>query len=210
MRFLSLVLAFGFAGCGDTPTENDNEPRVEPEPTPITHQCSETGDGNRPGDLISNAIFQNCLGERIELHSTCGEYPLKVLAISTVWCPACKSYLRALTYDHQISRGGWDYLILVAQDAGHSNDVSLDECMAYAEEIGADPAKVALDLGFATTWMGGLIDICPRNGSISLPFMSILDGWDHKYEYSKSCSGSAENGYTSWRDAFLGELYEDG
>ena len=211
MRFLSLALIFSLACCGGSPAEpTKDRPAITPDPAPIAHECTEFSDGNSPGDRIANATFQNCLGERVELHSTCGEYPLKVLAVSTVWCPACKSYLRSLTYDHQISRGGWDYLILVAQDASRSNDISLDECMAYAEELDADPAKVALDPGFGTVWMGGLIDICPNNGSISLPFMAILDGWDHKYEYSKACNGSAENGYTSWRAAFLGEIYEDG
>ena len=208
MRFLSLVLILGFAGCGDTPAENDNEPRVDPEPAPIAHECVEFGDGNRPGDKIANATFQNCLGERVEVQSTCGQYPLKVLAISTVWCPACKSTLRSLTYDHQISRGAWDYMILVAQDAQRDNDVSLDECMAYAEELDADPAKVVIDPGFRGSIGGGLIDNC-GGGSISLPFMAILDGRDHTYEYSRGCGGSAANGYTNWRDAFLGEIYEE-
>ena len=212
MRFLSLALIFSFACCGDPSLETpaQDQPAITTDPTPITHECLEFGDGNRPGDRIADASFTNCLGETVNLHDTCGQYPLKVLAVSTVWCPACKSYLRGLTYDHQISRGGWDYLILVAEDVSHSSDISLEECMAYAEELDADPAKMVLDPGFRQSWQGSLIDMCVSNGSLSLPFMAILDGWDNKYEYSKSCRGSAENGYTNWRDAFLGEIYEDG
>ena len=210
MRYLSLALILALASCGESqPEQAEPTPaQVEPEPAPITHECVEFGDGNRPGDKIGNAAFQNCLGERVELQSTCGDYPLKVIAVSTVWCPACKSYLRSLTYDHQISRAGWDYMVLVAQNAERENDVTLEQCMAYAEEIDADPAKVVIDPGFRMSLAGGLIDNC-GDGNISLPFMAILDGWDHTYEYSRGCGGSAANGYTNWRDAFLGEIYEE-
>ena len=210
MRYLSLALILALASCGEAqPEQAEPTPaQVEPEPAPITHECVEFGDGNRPGDKIGNAAFQNCLGERVELQSTCGDYPLKVIAVSTVWCPACKSYLRSLTYDHQISRAGWDYMIIVAQNAERENDVTLEQCMAYAEEIDADPAKVVIDPGFRMSLAGGLIDNC-GDGNISLPFMAILDGWDHTYEYSQGCGGSAANGYTTWRDAFLGEIYEE-
>ena len=210
MRYLSLALILALASCGEAqPEQVEPTPaQVEPEPAPITHECVEFGDGNRPGDKIANATFQNCLGERVELQSTCGDYPLKVLAVSTVWCPACKSYLRSLTYDHQISRAGWDYMIIVAQNADRENDVTLEQCMAYAEELDADPSKVVIDPGFRMSLAGGLIDNC-GNGNISLPFMAILDGWDHTYEYSRPCGGSAANGYTNWRDAFLGEIYEE-
>ncbi len=209
MRYLSLALVLALASCGEAQPEQVEPTPAQVEPAPIAHECVEFGDGNQPGDKIANATFQNCLGERVELQSTCGQYPLKALAVSTVWCPACKSTLRALTYDHQISRSGWDYMIIVAQDAERSNDVSLEECMAYAEELDADPSKVVIDPGFRGSIAGGLIDNC-GNGNISLPFMAILDGWDHTYEYSRGCGGSAANGYTNWRDAFLGEVHEGG
>ena len=90
MRYLSLALVLALSSCGESqPEQVEPTPaQVEPEPAPITHECVEFGDGNRPGDKIANAVFQNCLGERVELQTTCGEYPLKVVAVSTVWCGA--------------------------------------------------------------------------------------------------------------------------
>ena len=208
MKYITLFFILATTACGESQVQPVPEPASDAGLHKTVSQCLQAGEGNNPGDKLANAYFTNCLGETVWLHDTCGETPLKVLVVSTVWCPACKSNIRSLTYDHQISQGSWDYLILVAEDATHSPDVSLEECMDYAEELDADPAKVALDLGFIKSLRGGLINMCTRNGSLSLPFMSILDGDDNKYEYSNSCQGSAENGYTSWRDAFLGELNE--
>ena len=97
MRYLSLALVLALTSCGEQQPSQEEPLPAPVEPPPITHECVEFADGNRPGDKIANASFQNCLGQRVELQSTCGEYPLKVLAVSTVWCPACKSYLRIVT-----------------------------------------------------------------------------------------------------------------
>ena len=208
MKYISLFFILALAAFGESQVQPAPDPAPDTGSLKIANQCLEDGEGKNPGDRLANASFTNCLGETVWLHDTCGETPLKALIISTVWCPACKSTLRGLTYDYQISGGTWDYLIIVAEDASRSSDVSLEECLAYAEQVDADPAKMVLDPGFHQTWQGGLINLCTNNGSLSLPFMSILDGDDNKYEYSRSCQGSAENGYTNWRDAFLGELNE--
>jgi hypothetical protein len=80
--------------------------------------------------------------------------------------------------------------------------------MEYAEKIQADPARVLLDPNWRSSINGGLIDVCPNNGAISLPFMGILDSWDFTYEYSRPCGGSGED-RSNWRDSFIGELREE-
>ena len=179
-------------------------------PVEVQHGCIEGGTGDGIGDQLGNAAFINCLGEEVRLHDGCGENKLRVLAITTVWCPACKAYLRGITFDHAISGGEnaqWDYLIAVAQDASGSPDISPEECLAYAALVEADPAKMVIDPNFSITMGTQLIDVCPSNGSISLPHMAILDGWDMTYEYSRVCKERYPNGsYTNWREAFISEL----
>ena len=63
-------------------------------------------------------------------------------------------------------------MILVAQNAEREKNVTLEQCMAYAEEVDADPAKVVLDPGFRMSIGGGLIDNC-GDGNISLPFIAM-------------------------------------
>jgi len=205
------TLLVGLVACGEAPLEDAPDAGVmDAGPVEPQHDCEEWGTGNGIGDKLQNARFMNCYGEEVWLHDGCGETKLKVFAISTVWCPACKSYLRGLTFDHAISGGDdadWDYLIAVAQDATRSPDISAAECMAYAAELEADPAKMVLDPNFNITLGTQLIDVCSSNGSISLPHMAILDGWDMTYEYSGVCKERYPNGnYTNWREAFIGEL----
>ena len=206
VAFLVSLLA-----CGEAPVDGtlDAGP-VDAGPVEVQHGCIEGGTGDGIGDQLGNAGFINCLGEEVRLHDGCGENKLRVLAITTVWCPACKAYLRGITFDHAISGGEnaqWDYLIAVAQDVSGSPDISPEECLAYAELVEADPAKMVIDPDFSITMGTQLIDVCPSNGSISLPHMSILDGWDMKYEYSRACKERYPNGsYTNWREAFISEL----
>ncbi len=83
----------------------------------------------------------------------------------------------------------------------------MEECLDYASQLEADPAKMVLDPNFNITLGTELIDVCANNGSISLPHMAILDGWDMTYEYSRVCEERYPNGnYTSWREAFISEL----
>jgi hypothetical protein len=201
----------GILACGEAPPEGtlDAGP-ADAGPVEPDHGCEERGTGNGIGDQLHNATFINCLGEEVQLHDGCGENKLRVFAISTVWCPACKAYLRGITFDHAISGGDhaqWDYLIAVAQDGTGSPDISPEECLAYAELVEADPAKMVIDPNFNITLGTQLIDVCSDNGSISLPHMAILDGWDMTYEYSKVCTERYPNGsYTNWREAFISEL----
>jgi len=211
VHILALLGAFAIA-CGEPALTNlDAGPSQDAGSEAAEHACEERGTGSGVGDKLRNATFTNCLGDEVQLHDGCGERKLRVLAISTVWCPACKSYLRGLTFDHAISGGrdaSWDYLIIVAQDATRSPEISLLECMAYANELGADPDRVVLDPNFTITLGADLIDVC-GGGSISLPHMAILDGDDMAYEYSRVCKERYPNGaYQSWREAFLAELNE--
>jgi len=206
-----LLLAFAvLSACG---TEKANEERNNPpvtQPPPNEHSCEPLGTGTNVGDQIADETFINCYGDRVNIQSSCGEKKLTVLGIGAFWCGACKGYFRGLTYDFILSGGeeaDWDYYIIEGQDNARSPDISLEECMDYAAEIEADPARVLIDPNWNKTF-SGIINACPANGSYSLPFMAILDGDDFTYEYSRSCGGSSGD-RSNWRDAFLGELSED-
>ncbi|MCS5594491.1 MAG: hypothetical protein NZ730_08125 [Porticoccaceae bacterium] len=207
------TLIIGLFACGESPTGGGLDGGYAPPssgPVAPDTGCEEQGTGNGIGDKLGNATFVNRYGDEVSLHDGCGEKKLRALAITTVWCPACKSYLRGLTFDHAISGGEeskWDYIIIVAQDASGSPDISPEECIAYAEMVDADPKRMVLDPNFNITIGSQLIDVCSSNGSISLPHMAILDGYDMTYEYSRVCKERYPNGsYTSWRQAFLSEL----
>jgi hypothetical protein len=209
-NYLFLFAVSGIMACG--PEQTDDAPIENPaaeEPVP-SHSCDPIGTGNSPGDQIADASFVNCYGDRVSIQTSCGEKKLTVLAIGALWCGACKGYFRGLTYDFAISGGenaNWDYYIIEGQDNSRSPDISSEECMAYAAEIEADPARVLIDPNWNRTF-GGLINACPTNGSFSLPFMAILDNDDFTYEYSRSCGG-VEDDRTNWRESFLGELSEE-
>ena len=207
-KYLLSLFAVSILACGPDGTIEEPIPEEEVEEV-ITDECDPLGTGNRPGDKIGDATFINCLGERVSIHSSCGQGKLTVLAIGALWCGACESYFKSLTYDHAISEpGSWDYYIIEGQAEDRSPDISPEACMEYAEKIQADPARVLLDPNWRSSINGGLIDVCPNNGAISLPFMGILDSWDFTYEYSRPCGGSGED-RSNWRDSFIGELREE-
>ena len=207
-KYLSTFIAVSLLACGtdgsvDEPIQDQHLEEV------LSHECVTRGTGNSPGAKIGDATFLNCFGDTVSIHSSCGQGKLTVLAIGALWCGACEGYYKSLTYDHEISEpGSWDYYIIEGQAQDRSTNITPEACIEYAEKINADPARVLIDPNWRTSINGGLIDVCSSNGSISLPFMSILDSWDFTYEYSRSCGGSSDD-RSNWRESFIGELREE-
>tara|TARA_Y100001938_G_C8004168_1_gene386420 strand:- start:209 stop:841 length:633 start_codon:yes stop_codon:yes gene_type:complete len=207
-KYLSSFIVVSLLACGAEDNVEEPAQQQSIEDT-VAHECVAEGTGNLPGDKIADAVLVNCLGERVSIHSSCGKGKLTVVALGALWCGACEGYFKSLTYDHAISEpGSWDYYIIEGQALDRSTNITPEACVEYAEKINADPARVLIDPNWRTSINSGLIDVCSSNGSISLPFMSILDSWDFTYEYSRPCGGSSDD-RSNWRESFIGELREE-
>ena len=114
-KYLLSLFAVSILACG--PDGTIEEPIAEEEVEEvITDECDPLGTGNRPGDKIGDATFVNCLGERVSIHSSCGQGKLTVLAIGPLWCGDCERYFKSLTYHPAIAEpGSSDCYILEGQ-----------------------------------------------------------------------------------------------
>ena len=178
-KFYVAVL-IGILACGEVPLEGtlDAGP-ADAGPVEVDHGCEERGTGNGIGDQLRNATFINCLGEEVRLHD--GAAKINYRSLPSAQSGALPARLTSeaspsTTPSLAARHAQWDYLIAVAQDATGSPDISPEECLAYAELVEADPAKMVIDPNFSITMGTQLIDVCPMQRFHLSPTYGHL-GW---------------------------------
>lgn len=122
---------------------------------PAQETCVPEGTGTYIGHNIADYPLQNCLGDTVRLHDSCGEVEAVVLMSVATWCTACTYHLEVLqeqiggTITTESTRTVYpktDFRIILFEDA-YGNQPTVQTCMQYAQSHNIDPAMVLLDWG---------------------------------------------------------------
>lgn len=148
--------------------------------------CVAGGNGTLVHDNVADFTLQNCLGESVSLHATCGESKALWFIGTAGWCTACHELLGNIVTQHggSLTRArvdevtpGLDILVVLGENQFGDNP-SLAYCKAYAEGLGIDPAMVLVDHSVADVSIP-LVD--PEGYAI--PVNSFATLWTHINPY---------------------------
>jgi hypothetical protein len=132
------------------------QPAELPSGGPAQATCVAEGTGVYQNDNVSNLQLQNCYGETVSLHDTCGQTKAHWMIGTAGWCTACDQLIASLKQqfngaDGLMSRAsiaaaepGLDIWLILAENTA-SDEPTLQYCQAYAEQKGVDPAMVVVD-----------------------------------------------------------------
>lgn len=133
-----------------------DQPAELPSGGPAEATCVAGGTGTYKNDNVANLQLQNCYGDTVSLHDTCGQSKAHWLIGTAGWCTACDQMIASLKdqfkgADGIMSRAsiaaaqpGLDLWLVLAENQ-QSAEPSLQFCQAYAEQKGVDPAMVVVD-----------------------------------------------------------------
>ena len=144
--------------------------------------------GNALGDTIADFQLQNCLGQTVSMHSTCGEAKAIWMAQVAGWCSACTTWVPEMSNAHQQynSIGLQVYVVMGQNDYG---DVpSQAECQQYASSHSIDPALVLIDPNWQT--MNSNIN---TYGASGIPWNAVINGNNMEY-FWQGYGDSSTNG----------------
>ena len=147
------------------------------------------GNGNGVGANVADFEMQNVAGERVALHTSCGETKAVWFALTAGWCGACETLLPefAARYD-QDKDNGLQLRIVVGEDQ-NSQPATEEYCRNYATSKNLDPSIVFCDPSWQTTFSN--LWAYPQDGSIGLPWQAVLRGSNMEYVYGDG--GSSGN-----------------
>lgn len=166
-------------------------------------ECVSGGTGNIVGDNVASIFLTNCEGRRVKLHGTCGDPTKKALWLigTTGWCTACHEFLEGFVADHggYLSRErvnevseGLDMLIILGENQ-YGTEPTPEYCMAYAEELGIDPAMVLID------WSDEPAPLPIVNApGMSVETNSLATLWTAMDPYLYAVGGSVATYYPWW------------
>ncbi len=132
------------------------QPPELPKGGPAQPNCVAEGTGNFQFDNVANLQLQNCYGETVSLHDTCGQSKALWMLATAGWCTACDQLIASLKQqfagaDGIMSRAsiaaaqpGLDMWVILGENK-QSAEPTLQYCEAYAQEKGLDPAMVVID-----------------------------------------------------------------
>jgi hypothetical protein len=133
-----------------------DQPPELPSGGPAQPNCVAEGTGTYKEDNIANLQLQNCYGDTVSLHDTCGQSKAHWMIGTAGWCSACTALIASLRDNYKGADGimtrasiaaaqpGLDIWLLLAEN-GESGEPTLQYCQAYAEQKGVDPAMVIVD-----------------------------------------------------------------
>lgn len=151
--------------------------------------CVESGTGMGVGDNIADYSITNCLGDEVPLHSRCGLTDAVWMVATAGWCGACASFIPKVgEYYKDATNAGknLDIMILYAETAGGVKP-TLDDCLAYADDKGIDPAQVFVDKEGDRSWANTFDHINNyASGSFGIPWSVVLDGKSMEYIWSST------------------------
>lgn len=151
--------------------------------------CVASGTGTGVGDNIADYSLTNCLGDEVPLHSRCGLTDAVWMVATAGWCGACESFVPKVGeyYTDATNKGkNLDIMVLYAEtNAGVKP--TLDQCLAYANAKGIDPAQVFIDKEGDRSW-GNTFDHVNNyaSGSFGIPWSLVLDGKSMEYIWSST------------------------
>lgn len=131
----------------------EQEITVAEAPIRAETDCVAQGTGVYLGHQLANLTLNNCHGDPVTLHDSCGQGKVLRIMASTGWCTACGLQLNSLAADYggTLSRAamaaqtpGLDMLVVLSEDAEHEKATPA-YCLSYAEAHHLDPAMVLLD-----------------------------------------------------------------
>lgn len=159
------------------------QPAELPVGGPAEATCVEAGTGIYAGDNVSNLKLQNCLGETVSLHDSCGQSKAHWMLGTAGWCTACDQLIASLHTQFSGANGimsrasiaaaqpGLDMWIVLGED--NTNQLPTPAyCNAYAQGKGLDPAMVVIDHSVA----GVNIPLVSPEGA-SIPAKSFAAMW---------------------------------
>jgi hypothetical protein len=151
--------------------------------------CVEPGTGMGFGDNIADYTLTNCLGDEVSLHSRCGYTDAVWMVATAGWCGACEAFVPKVgDYFTQATNEGknLDIMILYAETKS-SVKPTLDDCLAYANDKGIDPAQVFVDNEDSRSWANTFDHINNySSGSFGIPWSVVLDGRSMEYMWSST------------------------
>lgn len=132
------------------------QPPELPKGGPAEATCVADGTGSFQYDNVQNIQLQNCYGDTVSLHDTCGQSKAHWILGTAGWCTACDQLIASLKQQFQGNDGimtrasiaagqpGLDMWIVVGENKQGGMPTS-QFCQGYAEEKGVDPSMVLID-----------------------------------------------------------------
>lgn len=149
-------------------------------------ECVEEGTGSFVGHNVANLTLNNCNGDAVSLHDSCGVALSMWLVGTTGWCTSCGTILRSMAKARGglLSREsvaektpGLDMLIVLSEDPD-GDPPTPAYCLEYATSHDVDPAMVLLDHDTA----GAVVSLVDPPGE-PWTFEGLAQTWSHINPY---------------------------
>mgnify|MGYP001273770311 CR=1 FL=1 len=171
--------------AGSTPQDTGSTPRDTGAP-PVQNGCVAEGTGRNLQDKLSSLRLQNCNGDWVELHDSCGRVKAQMVLLVSKWCGACTQAMQGLRRaEDQYGAQGFDALYILGE-LERGVPATVERCAEVAREKGVNPDELLVDPGFQASqrW----VNFCARDGRIGLPIQHALDGRNMQLRWSSMCS----------------------
>jgi len=180
MDWASYVPADGRTWCMDGHELSTDDVRLAvPQPQCVADSTDVLLDQN-----IGDFSLTNCNGESVSLHSLCGQVKAMWLLLVTAWCPVCNEYAPQAYEKYQAWRGDLGLWVILGENRAGKPPTAQD-CLAYANAHGLDPALTFFDPGWETT----ANHVYPY-GFQGIPYDMVLDGSNMAYVWSTGNRGN--------------------
>jgi len=157
-----------------------------------TDECIPWGTGIRLDDNVADFTMQNCAGDFINLHDSCGNQKAVWMVATAGWCPACKEYMPQVQAAYEANKAlGLEVWYVYGENDNYARP-TMAECVAYATRSDLPLNRVFLDPSWDILY--SKMDPYLVDGGLLLPWDGIMDGKNMRYKYA-STSVESQNTY---------------
>lgn len=151
-------------------------------------QCVGAGTGKELDSLVGDFQLQNCLGDWVALHTSCGIAKAVWLMAVAGWCESCDEQVPlAAAYHTGHVKVGLELMVVLGEDLSGLAP-SQQYCLEYAESHDIDPSLVYMDNSSPNgAWQMLFAHVNPGGGAVlGLPWNGVLRGSDMGYVWTST------------------------